>query len=142
MGFTPTDELLARVPLFAGLSKKELADISNLATRLDLTAGRTLTREGALGHEFVIVLDGDVDVLIDGEVVASPAAGQCYGEIALLEDRPRTATVVARSDVTVDVIGRPEFAALLARQPKVEERLRQTMAETLAKNERHERETT
>jgi len=135
MGFTPTDELLARVPLFSGLTAKELADISNLATRLDLAAGRQLTREGTTGREFIIVLDGNVDVLIDGEVVASPEAGQCYGEIALLDDRPRTATVVARSDVTVDVIGRPEFAALLAAQPKIEERLRQVMAEHLAENE-------
>jgi CRP-like cAMP-binding protein len=131
-----TDELLARVPLFDQLSKKELREVANLATRLDLPAGRELTREGRRGHEFIIVLEGDVDVLIDGETVASPAAGQCYGEIALLSDRPRTATVVARTAVTVDVIGRSELAELMARQPAIETRLRAAMAEHLAADQR------
>jgi CRP-like cAMP-binding protein len=139
MGSRSTDELLARVPLFDGLSKRELAEIANLATRLDLPAGRELTREGSTGQEFIIVLDGDVEVRIDGDVVATPAAGQCYGEIALLTDRPRTATVVARTDVTVEVIGRREFAALLATQPGIEVQLRQAMADHLAADEAYHR---
>jgi CRP-like cAMP-binding protein len=130
-----TDELLAEVPLFEGLSKKELREISNLSARLDLPAGRQLTKQGAAGQEFIVVLDGSVDVLIDGVVVASPAAGQCYGEIALLEDRPRTATVVARTDVTVDIIGRREFEEMLERQPLIASRLRQAMADHLAADE-------
>jgi CRP-like cAMP-binding protein len=127
-----TDELLAKVPLFEGLSDKELAEISNLGVRLTVRAGRELTHQGARGQEFIIVLDGSVDVLIDGEVVASPEAGQCYGEIALLSDRPRTATVVARTDVTADVIGRLEFAEMLQRQPAIKDRLEKAMAEHLA----------
>ena len=88
-------EMLAEVPLFAGLSKGQLQKISTLATRLDLPAGRRLTTQGAVGQEFIIVLQGDVEVMIDGDVVATPTAGECYGEIALLDSRPRTATVVA-----------------------------------------------
>jgi CRP-like cAMP-binding protein len=130
-----TDEMLAQVPLFAGLSKSQLREISSLATRLDLPAGRNLTTQGATGKEFIIVLEGDVEVVVDGAVVATPTAGECYGEIALLDSRPRTATVVATSDVIVDVIGRREFRELLTRQPPIGEHLRRTMAARLSANE-------
>ena len=76
------------------------------------------------GHEFVIVLEGTVDVVIDGDVVATCNAGDYFGEIALLEDRPRTATVIAKTNVVVDVIGRREFSVLLNHHPDIDERLR------------------
>jgi CRP-like cAMP-binding protein len=135
MELKSTDDMLAQVSLFAGLSKRQLQDISSLATRLDLPAGRQLTIQGTVGREFVIVLQGDVEVVVDGDVVATPTAGEWYGEIALLDSRPRTATVVATSDVIVDVIGRREFRELLTRQPQIAEHLERTMAERLAANE-------
>ncbi len=130
-----TDDMLAQVSLFAGLSKRQLQEISSLATRLDLPAGRQLTIQGTVGREFVVVLQGDVEVVVDGDVVATPTAGEWYGEIALLDSRPRTATVVATSDVIVDVISRREFRELLTRQPQIAEHLQRTMAERLAANE-------
>jgi len=129
------DELLAKVPLFEGLTNKELREVSGLAARMKLSAGRELTRQGSTGQEFLVVLEGSVDVLIDGVVVASPAPGECYGEVALLDDRPRTATVVATSDVTVDIIGRREFVEMLERQPQIAARLQQAMAAHLAADE-------
>ena len=130
-----TDELLAQVPLFAGLSKKDLREISGLATQLDLSQGRELTHQGGRGYEFVIVLEGSVDVLIDGKVVATCGAGDFFGEMALLEDRPRTATVIAKTDVTVDVIGRPEFLVLLEDHPQIDKQLRAAMKRRLAEDE-------
>jgi CRP-like cAMP-binding protein len=130
-----TDELLAQVPLFAGLSKKDLREISGLATRLDLPEGRELTHQGGRGYEFVVVLEGTVDVLIDGKVLATCGGGDFFGEVALLEDRPRTATVVAKTDVTVDVIGRPEFLVLLDHHPQIDKQLRAAMARRLAEDE-------
>jgi CRP-like cAMP-binding protein len=94
-----------------------------------------------VGQEFIIVLQGDVEVVVDGAIVATPTAGECYGEIALLDSRPRTASVVATTDVIVDVIGRREFRELLTRQPQIAEHLRRTMAERLASNEDHRRGT-
>jgi CRP-like cAMP-binding protein len=135
MELKTTDEMLARVSLFSTLSKAQLRDISSLATRLDLPAGRQLTTQGTVGQEFIIVLQGEVEVVVDGDVVATPTAGEWYGEIALLDNRPRTATVVATSDVIVDVIGRREFRELLTRQPQIAEHLQRTMAERLAANE-------
>lgn len=130
-----TDELLAQVPLFAGLSKKDVREISGLATRLDLPEGRELTHQGGRGYEFIVVLEGTVDVLIDGKVVATCGAGDFFGEMALLDHRPRTATVIAKTDVTVDVIGRPEFSVLLDHHPQIDKQLRAAMDRRLAEDE-------
>jgi len=134
MATRTAEELLAGVPLFAGLSKKDLSEVSSLATRLNLGAGAELMHQEAIGREFIIVLDGIVDVLIDGEVVATCGAGSFFGEIALLEDRQRVATVVAKTDVVVDVISPSEFSTLLADHPSIGDELRAAMTERLAEN--------
>jgi CRP-like cAMP-binding protein len=127
-----TDELLAKVPLFKGLDKKHLQHVASLATRLDLPAGRELTREGSLGHEFIIVLDGEVEVRKGDTVVATRGPGEFFGEIALLDNRPRTATVVTRTPVAVEVIGQREFNTLLQDEPEVAAQLEAAMAKRLA----------
>ncbi len=81
------------------------------------------------------MLEGTVEVVIDGKVVATCGAGEFFGEIALLEDRPRTATVIAKTDVIVDVIGRGEFAALRDTHPQIDEQLRTAMQNRLAEDE-------
>jgi CRP-like cAMP-binding protein len=129
-----TDELLAEVPLFSGLSTKDIKRVSSLATRLELGQGRELTRQGGIGHEFIVVLDGTVDVLIDGEVVNTCSAGSCFGEIALLSARRRTATVLAKTDVVIDVIGKQEFSTLLEDHPAIAEQLKAAMEVHLAQD--------
>jgi CRP/FNR family cyclic AMP-dependent transcriptional regulator len=135
-----TDELLAEVPLFAGLSKGDLHEVASLATRLDLSTGSELTHQGRTGGEFIIVLDGLVDVVIDGEVVATCGPKDFFGEISLLEGRKRTATVVAKTPVVVDVIGRREFQTLLHDFPQIDAQLRAVMEERLSENERRRSE--
>jgi CRP-like cAMP-binding protein len=66
-----TEELLAQVPLFQGLSKKHLRQVASLATRVDVAPGRVLTREGELGREFVLILEGSVEVRQGDTVVAT-----------------------------------------------------------------------
>lgn len=138
MGET-TDELLAKVPLFKDLDKKHLQHVASLATRLDLPAGRELTREGAVGHEFLIVLEGEVEVRHGDKVVATRGPGEFFGEIALLENRPRTATVVSKTPVAVEVIGQREFATLLDDEPEVAAKLKEAMATRLAELKESER---
>ena len=135
MANVSTEELLAQVPLFKDLSKKQLRQVGSLATRIDVSPGRVLTREGGAGHEFIVVLDGDVEVRRGDEVVATCGAGDYVGEIALIDERPRTATVVATSPAALDVIGRREFADLLAQEPEIAERIRATAARRLAELE-------
>jgi CRP-like cAMP-binding protein len=129
-----TDELLAEVPLFEGLSRKDLSRVSQLATRLELSEGRELIHQGRIGLEFVVVLQGTVDVVIDGQVVNTCHAGSYFGEIALLSDRRRTATVVAKTDVVIDVIGRNEFSTLLEDHPEIAKQLQEAMDRHLAEN--------
>jgi CRP/FNR family transcriptional regulator, cyclic AMP receptor protein len=126
------DEHLAVVPLFEGLSKQQLRRISRLMTRLDWPAGKVLTREGEHGDEFVIVLEGEVEVRQGDRVVATRGPGEYVGEIALLDKRPRTATVVATTPVLVEVLSRREFMSLLAEAPELSEQILATMAQRLA----------
>jgi CRP-like cAMP-binding protein len=125
------DERLAEIPLFQGLSKKELGHISSLATRLELPAGKALTKEGQQGYEFIIVLEGEVEVRQHGEVIAKRGAGDYFGEIALLDNRPRTATVVATTPVVIEVIERREFLGLVAENPEISQKIMATMAQRL-----------
>jgi CRP/FNR family transcriptional regulator, cyclic AMP receptor protein len=125
------EEQLAQVPLFEGLSRKQLRRISSLMTRIDRPAGQILTTEGQCGHEFFIVLEGEVEVRQGDRVIATRRAGDYVGEIALLDERPRTATVVATSPISVEVLSRREFARLLTDVPKLSEQLLATMARRL-----------
>ena len=126
-----TEELLAQVPLFKDLSKKHLQQVSNLATRIDFPAGKVLAQEGEPGHEFVVILDGEVEIRKGDEVIATRGPGSYVGEIALLEHRPRTATIVAKTALVADVIGQREFNTLLNDEPQIAEALKAKSAERL-----------
>jgi CRP/FNR family cyclic AMP-dependent transcriptional regulator len=130
-----TEDWLATVPLFNGLSKKQLREVSSLATRLDEAAGTELTKEGRVGNEFIIVLEGEIEIRRGDEVVATRGPGSYVGEIALLDNRPRTATVVAKTPVVIEVIGRREFRTLLADAPELQQEIMNTMAQRLAELE-------
>ncbi|MBV8951292.1 MAG: cyclic nucleotide-binding domain-containing protein [Actinobacteria bacterium] len=127
-----TEELLAEVGLFRDLTGRQRRHIAGLMTRLDEPAGTVLTREGAPGAEFVIVLDGSVEVRHGDRVVKTLGPGDYVGEIALLRNQPRTATVVARTPVAIEVLNRREFTTLLADNPELATQLLATMAERLA----------
>ncbi|MCJ7436990.1 MAG: cyclic nucleotide-binding domain-containing protein [Acidimicrobiia bacterium] len=127
-----TEELLAQVPLFKDLSKKHLQQVSKLSTRIDAPAGKVLTREGEAGHEFILILEGTVEIRRGDGLVATRGAGDYVGEISLIEHQPRTATVVATTPVVLEVIGQREFATLLSDEPEIGEHIKATAVERLA----------
>lgn len=127
-----TEELLAQVPLFKDLSKKHLQQVSTLTTRIDAPAGKVLTREGETGREFILILEGEVEIRRGDDVIATRGAGSYIGEIALIEHQPRTATVVATTPVVLEVIGQREFATLLRDEPEIGEQIKATAEERLA----------
>ena len=110
---------IRQLPLFATCSEAEIQEIAAIADELSLPKGRELTREGALGQEFVLIVSGSVEVYKGGQKVATLGPGDFLGEIALLTGRPRTATVVSTSSVLVLVIARHRFLALVDRLPGV-----------------------
>ena len=113
-------ELLKRVPLFAGCSKNELAQIASLADELDLPGERELTHEGSIGKEFVVLVEGEADVVRDDSLIAGLGPGDFVGEIALVTGQPRTATVRTRGPSRVLVIGAQAFRTLLRDVPSIQ----------------------
>ena len=101
--------MLRRVPLFAGLDDKELQEIASSMRERRFKAGDTVTQEGAGGVGFFVVQEGQADVTVGGESKGSVGPGEYFGEIALLNDVPRTATVRARTDVELYALERDEF---------------------------------
>ncbi len=95
---TDPTESLRRVPLFAGLDRKELDVLSKLIKEQSYTAGSTIVKAGAGGHGLYIIKEGNIAVIRDGQKVASMGPGQFFGEIAVLDGGPRTADVRAESD--------------------------------------------
>jgi CRP-like cAMP-binding protein len=127
-----TDAELTNVPLFADLTRKQLRWAAQLTTPLDLPAGQVLARQGSIGAEFFVVLEGVVEVVRSAELIATRGAGSPLGEIALLGARPRTATLIAQTPVRLCVASQREFSGLLAEVPEISQRLRAVMAERLA----------
>ena len=125
-------ELLRRVPLFANCSKRELAAIGGIADEIDLREGKELTRQGAPGREFFVVIEGTADVMKDGQKVNSLGSGDFFGEIALVHHGPRTATVTATSPVRALVITERNFKRLLNEQPEIQSKVMVALAERLA----------
>ncbi len=125
------DPHLAGVPLFRGLSKAQLRLVSGLATHLEFPAEKILATEGRTGYEFILVEEGTVEVWRGGRLIATRGPGEYVGEIALVESRPRTASVVSATPVKVEVIGRREFSALLEDVPEIAELVRATADERL-----------
>ncbi len=111
--------LLSTVPLFSRCSKKELSLLSRLTTNITIPAGRVAARQGHLGREFIVIVNGEATVAVDGQIVTTLGAGDFFGEIALLDGGPRTATVTAETDLVVEVMSHQEFASLLIDAPQV-----------------------
>ena len=125
-------ELIRRVPLFAQCSRRELEQIAALADEIDVPEGRTLIEEGARGREFFVLLDGTADVRVKGRRRATMKAGDFFGEIALVSDSPRTATVTTTSPARALVITDRAFRSLLERTPQIQLKVLQALAERLA----------
>jgi CRP/FNR family transcriptional regulator, cyclic AMP receptor protein len=125
-------ELIKRVPLFASCSRNELAQIAQIADEIDLPQGKELIRQGSRGREFFVLLEGEADVSQDGRTINQLGTGDFFGEIALVSDSPRTATVTATSPVRALVITDRSFHRLLDEQPEIQRKVLVELAERLA----------
>jgi CRP/FNR family transcriptional regulator, cyclic AMP receptor protein len=128
----PKIAAMEKVPLFARCSKKELASIASLADEVDLPAGKVLASEGDRGREFFVVLEGGADVRSDGRQLSSLGAGDFFGEIALVTDKARTATVTATSPMRALVITDRAFRELLRNSPEIQGKVLAAVADRLA----------
>ena len=127
-------ELIRRVPLFAKCSGRELAEVAQVADEIDLREGKEMTREGAPGREFFVLLEGTADVRKGKRKINSLGPGDFFGEIALLTDRGRTATVTATSPVTLVVMAGRDLQMLERHAPEVSDRLKRVLGERLERS--------
>lgn len=127
---------LKRIPLFTHCSNRELGRIASLTTQIPVSEGNVLTREGKYGYEFFVLTDGTADVQRDGRTVNTLHAGDFFGEIALISDRPRTATVTATSSGSVLVLDEREFRSLMYAFPSIQLKVLQALADRVAVDER------
>jgi CRP-like cAMP-binding protein len=125
-------ELLKKVPLFSRLDKKALQAVAQITDEVDLPAGKEMATEGDRGREFFVLLDGEADVKKGETRINTMKGGDFFGEIALVTKMPRTASVVATTNVRVLVITERAFDALLKKSPEVGRSVAEALAERVA----------
>ncbi len=124
-------ELLKRVPLFEDCSKRELDEIAAIADELAMSEGKELTREGATGQEFLVIIEGAADVRRKGRKVNTLGSGDFLGEIALVTGAPRTATVTTTKPSRMLVITARDFKSVLRRVPSLQLKVLEALASRL-----------
>lgn len=125
-------EALKRAPLFEGLSKKELTELARVTDDLKVDAGTVLCREGSVGREFFVIVDGDAEVTKGGTKLATRRGGDFVGEIALLKTSKRTATVRATTPLRCFILTQADFRHVLEDNPGVQLKVMQALADRLA----------
>jgi CRP-like cAMP-binding protein len=104
---------LQGVPWFTACTEEQLVEMTRLAERLHIQAGEVIVREGRLGRELFVILDGTATVTRNGRVVNILRTGDYFGELAAIEAVPRSATVHASTDLDVLIVGPREFEAMM-----------------------------
>jgi CRP/FNR family transcriptional regulator, cyclic AMP receptor protein len=128
-------ELIKSAPLFSECSRKHLNEIAEIADEIDLSEGKELTSEGRPGREFFVLIEGTADVKRGNRRINEMGPGDFFGEISLITDRPRTATVVATSPVRALVITDRSFRRLLEHQPEIQGKVMSALAARLGPEE-------
>jgi CRP-like cAMP-binding protein len=124
-------QLLSGVSLFSSCSQHELKRIASLVDQVDAPAGKVLAREGAVGREFFVIVDGRAKATKGGRKIGSLGRGSFFGEMSLLDEGPRSATVTAETDMALLVLSSRSFSSLIADNPAVSRKLLRGLAERL-----------
>jgi CRP/FNR family transcriptional regulator, cyclic AMP receptor protein len=129
-------DLLRNVPLFSTCTKRELARIAALVDEVEASKGKVIVRQGDPGRECFVIRDGKARVAIRGKGNTVLGPGSFFGEMSLLDQGPRSATVTAETDIQLLVLGSREFSSLVEEVPTVAVRVMRGLAERLREAER------
>lgn len=127
-GANKTDHI-ATLPIFSACSKKELQKIAKATVEIQVPAGKEFVTQGDVGREAFIVVDGEASVRRNDRKVATLGPGTAIGEMALLDKGPRTASVVADTDMTLLVLGSREFAGVLDEVPSMARKMLKVLSQ-------------
>ncbi len=116
-------EMLTEVPFFDGFGADEILRVVELTDEVLIPAGSVVVDQGDPGTDCYVILDGTASVYVRGDHVASSGPGSMVGEMALVDHRPRTATVVADTDLDMLRFNSEAFRKLLKEMPKASERI-------------------
>ena len=110
---------LNEIQIFSGLTKQELRSVNRLMATVDVKAGHHLARQGEKGREFMVIRQGEATVNRDGKKITKLKRGDFFGENSAITDIPRTATVIADTDMVIGTMNRQEFSILLDEVPQL-----------------------
>ncbi len=124
-------ELIGNVRLFSTCTKRELARIASLVDEVDAPKGKVIVRQGDPGRECFVIAEGKARATIQGKGSATLGPGSFFGEMSLLDQGPRSATVTAETDMRLLVLGSREFSSLVHEVPTVAVRMMRGLAKRL-----------
>lgn len=127
--------LLRNTPLFAGFDEGELNDVAKLATRKEVASGETLIEQGRYGDACYVISEGVAAVYINDQYITTVREYTAVGEMALLERRPRNATLIAETPMVLAEFQVDDFRTLLSRYPTTELRVQELLTARLRENE-------
>jgi len=122
-----TEDTLRRVPLFSGVKPKELKKLDRRMTERTFTEGDTITTQGESGIGFFVIEHGNATVSIGGKIIRTLGPGEHFGEVALIDSGPRSATIVATTDLRCRAMSAWEFKPFVEEHPEVAWALLETM---------------
>ena len=122
-------ELLQKIPLFSRLSQRQLNAVAKHADGIQVRKGAVLAKQGGHGLEAIIIVDGRARVQADGKAIAELTAGDVVGEMSVIDGKPRSATVIAETPMSLLVLHRRDFVSLLETVPGLERKLLVTLCE-------------
>ena len=128
---TTPQEVLAGVPLFSMLPNEEVAKLARRAHELRVPAGTVVTDMDSVGVSFGVIVDGQATVSVHGTPVRALGPGDFFGEMALLADQPRNATVTTTSEVDALVVSAQSFKSLVERNPLIALKVMRAVADRL-----------
>jgi CRP-like cAMP-binding protein len=126
---------LSTIWLFSTCSNKELRTIRKALEEVEVAPGRLLCEQGTIGREFFLIVDGQASVRRNNRKIATVGPGQYFGELALLDRRPRSASVTSDTDMRLLVLAQREFNAMLDTVPALSRKLLAAMATRLRESD-------
>ena len=116
-------DLLKKVPMFSNLSNRQLIEIAKHAQQVSVKAGEVLAKQGSKGWEFFFVVEGKAQVRKNGKSIRQLTSGDFFGEISLIDNEPRTANVIADTDMMLLVVDTRSFDHLLEAIPGLQKKI-------------------
>ena len=129
-------DLLKKVHLFSNLSQRHLGEIAKHADQVQVEKGRVLVQQGKIGWEFIFIVEGKARVEKDGNVIRQLSKGDFFGEISLIDGEPRTATVIAETNMTLLIVNKTSFDHLLEKIPGLQRKILISLCQYLRRAEK------